>query len=192
MDDRLTKAVQKLTGFSLIELMVVVAIIGLLSAIGYGRIGRFMARGRQAEAKTTLAEVEKMNKAYIIHNGAGFLGGSGATFGDTVACTGDSKKLGLSDCESLRYDYQISGDNDGFIATAAIDSGDLIFGCDPQPAAGVVLINSTTGLHSEYGAGAAFTHAAYPAATDEEDGHFVTEKVGVVTGYDITQEDNCN
>ena len=191
MNDKLTKMVEKITGFSLIELMVVVAIIGLLSAIGYGRIGRFMARGRQAEAKTTLAEVEKMNKAYIIHNGAGFLGGSGTTFGDGVACTGDAQKLGLSDCKGLRYDYQINGDNDGFISTASIASGDLIFGCEPQAAGtNVVLINSTVRLHSEYAAGAAFT-SNYVAAADKKDGHFVTEKVGVVTGYDITGEDNC-
>ena len=177
-------------GFSLIELMVVVAIIGLLSAIGYGRIGKFMARGRQVEAKTTLAEVEKMNKAYIIHNGAGFLGGSGATFGDGTACTGDAKKLGLSDCANLRYDYSIKGDTDGFVAVATAASGDIIFGCEPSGPTAAIKINDPVNAreHSEYASGAAITVVA---ASAKNDAHYVTEKVGVVVAHDITAEANC-
>lgn len=41
-------------GFSLVELMVVVAIIGILAVIGIPQYQKFMAKARQAEAKTHL------------------------------------------------------------------------------------------------------------------------------------------
>lgn len=51
-------------GFSLVELMVVVAIIGILSTIAIPQINKYMARARQTEAKTNLAAVYTANKAF--------------------------------------------------------------------------------------------------------------------------------
>ncbi len=51
-------------GFSLVELMVVVAIIGVLSSIAVPAINKYLAKARQSEAKTNLASLYTSEKAF--------------------------------------------------------------------------------------------------------------------------------
>ncbi len=55
----------KKKGFTLIELMIVVAIIGILAAIAIPNFLKFQAKARQSEAKTNLASIATTEIAYF-------------------------------------------------------------------------------------------------------------------------------
>lgn len=54
------------SGFSLVELMVVVAIIGILATVAIPSVGKYMAKARQSEAKTSLASLYSAEKAFFV------------------------------------------------------------------------------------------------------------------------------
>jgi len=58
------RTVRSQKGFSLIELMIVVAIIGILATIAIPNFNRFQAKARQSEAKTNLAAIYAAEKAF--------------------------------------------------------------------------------------------------------------------------------
>lgn len=51
-------------GFSLVELMVVVAIIGVLASIAVPAVNKYIAKARQSEAKTSLSSLYTSEKAF--------------------------------------------------------------------------------------------------------------------------------
>ena len=55
-------------GFTLIELMIVVAIIGILAAIAIPNFLRFQAKSKQSEAKTNLGGIFTAETSYFAEN----------------------------------------------------------------------------------------------------------------------------
>lgn len=100
------------SGLSLIELMIVVAIIGILAALAIPRFQSFQARARQAEAKNNLNLIYTLQQAYYGDNDSyAFLLQSGVNVdngsGNPVTSCNSNNNLGfkLTDCTKVRYGY---------------------------------------------------------------------------------------
>ncbi|RZM02652.1 MAG: type IV pilin protein, partial [Variovorax sp.] len=57
-------------GFTLIELMIVVAIVGILATIAYPSYRESVLKGRRAEARTALLELMQQQERYMTQRGA--------------------------------------------------------------------------------------------------------------------------
>ena len=109
-------------GFSLVELMIVVAIIGVLAALGLPKFQNFQAKAKQSEAKSNLALVYTLEQSYFGENDT-FI--NLASCGYSGACA--TNNLGFYPVGKLRYNYSVAGASASvFTATAAAGTTDNI------------------------------------------------------------------
>jgi prepilin-type N-terminal cleavage/methylation domain-containing protein len=66
-------------GFTLIELMIVVAIIGILAAVAIPAFMDYMKKGKRSEAELNLDAIKKGNKTYFVEKASYVVGNEGAT-----------------------------------------------------------------------------------------------------------------
>ncbi|MCL5875816.1 MAG: prepilin-type N-terminal cleavage/methylation domain-containing protein [Candidatus Dependentiae bacterium] len=103
-------------GFSLIELMVVVAIIGLLSMIAVPSFGRYLAKAKRAEAYLNLNSIYSAEKAYWAEHG---------TYSKTLmgenSLGWQPEKRGANQPAYYAYTLSPNEDGNGFIALATGD-----------------------------------------------------------------------
>lgn len=110
MNTKLVSALKNRRGFTLVELMIVVAIIGILAMIAIPQYQKYQARARQAEARVNLASAFTALKSFQAEN---------STY---TACL---RQIGVGFEGAMRF-YAV-----GFDTTASMGTG-----CGPLPAAG--------------------------------------------------------
>ena len=121
------KSTQK--GFSLVELMVVVAIIGILATLAIPRFAIYQAKSRQAEAKTNLRFIYTLEEAHMSENDDY---ASMPNHGDG-SCASNDLGFMLKPCKS-RYVYKADAQTGAgtFSATAtsgAMTANKIMRGC---------------------------------------------------------------
>ena len=82
----ISRPIDKSKGFTLVELIVVVVIIGILSAIAVPAFQNSAAKARQKEASTLLASYAKATQAFIAEHG--FVPRTSEDIGQYVSVTG--------------------------------------------------------------------------------------------------------
>ncbi len=113
---------RRLAAFSLIELMVVVAIIGILAALALPRFRIFQAKAKQSEAKSNMQTIYALEESAFADKGA-YVGLT--PMGQGVNCA-NSSALGfvLTGCATSNYTYSVTiGAAGGFLITAVTGDG---------------------------------------------------------------------
>jgi prepilin-type N-terminal cleavage/methylation domain-containing protein len=117
---------QNQSGFTLIELMIVVAIIGILAAVAIPAFMEYMRKGKKAEADIALNRIGKSGKSYYVERSA-YPTTAAGPLPDADSCNDAGKMFavnaaiwtgGFADLEFVmeephRFDYQFTpGAND--------------------------------------------------------------------------------
>ena len=122
---------QKERGFSLVELTIVVAILGVLAALAIPTFMSSSAKAKQNEAQLILKQIYEMQHTYRQEKDTYYPSdGSTVVFqpGETIG------PLYVEVASSARYSYSITGNRTSFTATAGTKSAT---GLDDDPTADV-------------------------------------------------------
>lgn len=140
-------------GFSLVELMVVVAIIGVLAALAVPRFQTFQAKARQSEAKGNLSHIYTLETSYYGDNDTYV---DFADIGKGATC-GGTNVIGFSPqpCSKVRYLYKVTGSSTAvFTGEAHAAAADIVPNCTGYAGEDKWQINETKLLASVAGADA--------------------------------------
>lgn len=107
------------SGFSLVELMIVVGIIGILATLAMPRFSQFQAKAKMGEAKNNLTHIFTLEQSYQLDNNIYLeFGTYGRQAGGGVTCTApdEAQDIGfeITPCTDQnapvpRYGYSVTG-----------------------------------------------------------------------------------
>ena len=140
----------RIAGFSLVELMVAVGIIGILAVIAVPRYKSFLVQARRGEAKSNLSHLASLQEVYKVehytyYQGAAMTGTEGVGYkdgdGNQGLCNDPSidvdqglgNHLGFrpggttAGCRQLRYFYQFAANGNAMASAASDDKMKYIY-----------------------------------------------------------------
>lgn len=109
---------RKEKGFTLIELMIVVVIIGILAALAIPKFMQATTKSKQTEAKQILKQIYAMQHAYRQEYNSYCCNGVSASAGGSIT------SLGVDVMVTARYTYVITAAANTFTATATANLDD--------------------------------------------------------------------
>jgi len=137
-------------GFTLLELIIVIIIIGVLAILGFTQYQRMVERARGAEARAILGDLRKFAYAYRMQEGTV----NNIPQANLNLCTtpGQTQCIpsGLSGCQASHYfRYDVTAANDPTITITATRCGPGQGGKNPDgPAGGPWTLTLTSNLET--------------------------------------------
>jgi prepilin-type N-terminal cleavage/methylation domain-containing protein len=115
----------KFAGFTLLELIIVIIILGVLAILGFTQYGRMVERSRGAEAKSILGDLRKLAYAFYLENGYSLTGPPVITPGNLNLAVGGNPNAIPMDCvqTSHYFGYTFVPDNANQITFTATRCG---------------------------------------------------------------------
>jgi prepilin-type N-terminal cleavage/methylation domain-containing protein len=101
-------------GFSLVELMIVVAIIGILSALAVPRFQKFQAKAKQSEVKNNLSHIYTLQQSF---------------YGDNDRYSNRLADIGFSVEGTARYTYTLPAASDTAFRARGTATANIVAGC---------------------------------------------------------------